>query len=149
MLIFIDFLFSRTCLIRGGLKFWLKLPIYTHMRNEMIIKFLVLGISLIYAALLMIYYSAWKFGWLLMLIFIDFLLSHTHLVELRFWILLPIYKYRRNDMFVYLLLAITLIYIAFLIYDINLNDRSVSRKGINEDVPEDRNSVKPFQHWGT
>lgn len=48
-------------------------------------------------------------------------------------------------MFVYLLLAITLIYIAFLIYDINLNDRSVSRKGINVDVSEDRNSLKKFQ----
>jgi len=49
-------------------------------------------------------------------------------------------------MFVYLLLAITLIYIAFLIYDISLNDRSVSRKEINEDVSEDRNFLKPFQH---
>jgi len=49
-------------------------------------------------------------------------------------------------MFVYLLLAISLIYIAFLIYDINVNDRSVWRKGINEDVADDRNSLKPFQH---
>ena len=49
-------------------------------------------------------------------------------------------------MFVYLLLAITLIYIAFLIYDINLNDRSVSRKEINEDVPEDRNYLRSFRH---
>ena len=49
-------------------------------------------------------------------------------------------------MFVYLLLAITLIYIVFLIYDINSNDRSVSRKEVNEDVQEDRNFLKPFQH---
>ena len=49
-------------------------------------------------------------------------------------------------MFVYLLLAITLIYISFLIYDIKMNDRFVSRKRINEDVPEDQNCLKPFQH---
>ena len=63
---------------------------------------------------------------------------------LRCWVYLPIFTDRRNDMFVYLLLAITLIYIAFLIYDIKLNDRSVWGKGINEDVPEDRNCLKSF-----
>ena len=49
-------------------------------------------------------------------------------------------------MFTYLLLAIILIYIAYLIYDINVNDRSVRSKGINEYVPEDQDSLKPFQH---
>jgi hypothetical protein len=49
-------------------------------------------------------------------------------------------------MFIYLLLAFTLIYIVFLIYDINVNDRPVRSKGIKEDVPEDQNSLKPFQH---
>ena len=49
-------------------------------------------------------------------------------------------------MFVYLLLPITLIYIAVVIYDINVNDRSFRRKRINENTPEDRNSLKPFQY---
>ena len=49
-------------------------------------------------------------------------------------------------MFVYILLPITLIYIAVLIYDINMNDRSFQKKKINEDFPEDRNSLKPFQY---
>jgi hypothetical protein len=49
-------------------------------------------------------------------------------------------------MLVYFILGLTIVYIAFLIYDINVNDRPVLRKGINEVVPEDRNSLKPFQH---
>jgi hypothetical protein len=49
-------------------------------------------------------------------------------------------------MFVYILLPITLIYIVVVIYDINMNDRPFGRKKIIEDVPEDRNSVKPFQY---
>ena len=49
-------------------------------------------------------------------------------------------------MFVYILLPITLIYIVVVIYDLNVNDRSFRRKKINEDVPEERNSVKPFQY---
>jgi len=49
-------------------------------------------------------------------------------------------------MFVYLLLPITLIYIAVVIYDINVNDRSFRRKTINENAPKDRNSLKPFQY---
>ena len=48
-------------------------------------------------------------------------------------------------MFIYLLLVISLVYIVFLIYDINVTDRSPWRKGTDEDGPEDRNSLKPFQ----
>lgn len=49
-------------------------------------------------------------------------------------------------MFVYILLPITIIYIVVIIYDININNRSFRRKNIIEDVPEDRNSFKPFQY---
>lgn len=49
-------------------------------------------------------------------------------------------------MFVYILIPITLIYIVLVIHDINMNDRSFRRKKIIEDVPEDRNSLKPFQY---
>ena len=69
--------------------------------------------------------------------------------RLSFLVDLPIYAQRRNDMFVYILLPITLIYIVVVIYDINMNDRSFRRKRIHEDVPEDRNSLKPFQYWTT
>ena len=49
-------------------------------------------------------------------------------------------------MFVYLLLPITLIYIAVVIYDINMNDRPFRRKRINEDVPKEQETMKPFQY---
>lgn len=49
-------------------------------------------------------------------------------------------------MFLYLLLPITLIYIAVVIYDKNVNNQSFRRKRIKEDIPEDRNSLKPFQY---
>jgi hypothetical protein len=49
-------------------------------------------------------------------------------------------------MFVYVLLSVILIYIAVVIYDIKVNDRTFRRKKINEDLPEDRNPMKPFQY---
>jgi len=49
-------------------------------------------------------------------------------------------------MFIYLLLTIALIYIAFLVYDINVNDPSYFRKRIDEDATEDQNTLKPFQY---
>ena len=49
-------------------------------------------------------------------------------------------------MFVYLLLAIALIYIAFLVYDINGDGRRVLRKRIDKDIPKGQNSLKPFKY---
>jgi len=48
-------------------------------------------------------------------------------------------------MFLYILLAVALIIFTLVIYDKNVNDRSFSGKIIDEDVPEDRNSIKPFR----
>jgi hypothetical protein len=48
--------------------------------------------------------------------------------------------------FIYLLLAIALIYVAFLIYDINMNNRIFQRKRIDEDTPKEQNSLKPFKY---
>ena len=49
-------------------------------------------------------------------------------------------------MFVYILLPITVIYIAVVIYDINMNDRSFRRKRTHEDVTEEKEFLKPFQY---
>ena len=45
----------------------------------------------------------------------------------------------------YLAVGIALVHLAVVIHLINVKDRSVWGKGINEDISENRNSLKPFQ----
>ena len=45
----------------NGLRFWSYLPIVNYIRrNDMIVKFLVLSVSIIYAVIVALYYSSWR-----------------------------------------------------------------------------------------